>query len=82
VLETLPPGTGGNFYAGHGLEIDAATVVGPYAADLWHPEFKAGDVLIFLGTTVHRTHVTPGMAGSRTSIDLRLYKQLQPAPAA
>lgn len=72
VMETLPQGTGGNFYAGHGLEIDAKTVLDAYEHDLWHPEFKAGDVLIFLGTTVHRSYVTAGMTGSRTSIDLRL----------
>lgn len=72
VLETLPVGTSGNFYAGHGMEIDAKLVLDTYADDLWHPEFKAGDVLIFLGTTVHRSYVTAAMTGSRTSIDLRL----------
>ncbi|MBV8165675.1 MAG: hypothetical protein JO021_02705 [Alphaproteobacteria bacterium] len=72
LISTLPHGSPGTLYADHGIEIDAATVLAGYPDSLWHPEFAAGDVLVFRGTTVHRTYVTPGMSGGRMSIDLRL----------
>ena len=39
---------------------------------LWHPVLEPGDVLLFLGTTIHRTYVTPQMTKSRMSVELRL----------
>jgi len=42
---------------------------GPRA--LWRPGFLPGDALVFAGTTIHRSHVTPGMAAPRLSVELR-----------
>jgi len=79
LIATLPHDPTRNFYAGHGLEIDPDIILAAFADALWHPEFKAGDVLMFRGTTVHRTHVTPTMAGERMSIDLRMVAPDLPA---
>jgi hypothetical protein len=63
----------GNLYAEMGVEIETAWVHDMFGVDsLWHPEFQVGDVLVFFGTTVHRTYVTKQMQGERLSIDLRL----------
>jgi hypothetical protein len=35
------------------------------------PEMVPGDVLILLGTTIHRTHLTPAMTERRLSMELR-----------
>ena len=70
---TLPGEPQANYFRAGGMEIDPDDVQRRYGPDrLWHPEFRAGDALIFLGTTIHRTHVAPGMSGGRLSIDLRL----------
>ncbi len=42
---------------------------GPRA--LWRPRFAPGDALVFAGTTIHRSHVTSGMAAPRLSVELR-----------
>jgi hypothetical protein len=39
---------------------------------LWHPSFSLGDVMIFSGTTVHRTYITPQMTKNRYGIDVRV----------
>jgi ectoine hydroxylase-related dioxygenase (phytanoyl-CoA dioxygenase family) len=63
----------GNFYASRGLEIPEEAVLARYGREsLEHPPFAAGDVLLFRGTTIHRTYATPAMRESRLSIDLRL----------
>lgn len=45
-------------------------VFGPGA--LWRPTLDPGDVLVFAGTTIHRSHVTPQMTRPRLSVELRL----------
>ena len=53
--------------------IDERLVVetfGPGA--LWRPSLRQGDVLVFAGTTVHRSHVTPAMTKPRLSVEMRL----------
>ena len=53
--------------------IDETLVVetfGPGA--LWQPSLRPGDVLVFAGTTVHRSHVTPAMTKPRLSVEMRL----------
>ena len=39
---------------------------------LWRPSLRPGDVLVFAGTTVHRSHVTPAMSEPRLSVEMRL----------
>lgn len=63
----------GSYYASIGAEIAEAMVqrmVEP--SDLWHPPVNVGDLFLFLGTTIHRTYVKPGMTGERVSADIRL----------
>jgi hypothetical protein len=38
----------------------------------WRPVVDAGDVLVFSGTTIHRTYGLPGMTQSRFSFEARL----------
>ena len=52
-------------------EIDAAVVERHYGDRLWHPEFNAGDAMLFDSKCIHRTHVTPAMSGVRYSVELR-----------
>jgi ectoine hydroxylase-related dioxygenase (phytanoyl-CoA dioxygenase family) len=60
-----------SIYGRAGVEIPAPIVRAEYRGRLWAPELNAGDVLVFPGTTIHRSHVTKDMAGTRTSVDLR-----------
>lgn len=39
---------------------------------LWRPNLSLGDMLVFAGTTIHRSHVTPQMTKPRLSVELRL----------
>ena len=39
----------------------------------WRPVMEPGDVLLFDGSTLHRTHVEPHMEADRTSIELRFF---------
>lgn len=39
----------------------------------WRPIMEAGDVLLFCGDILHRTHVTPAMTRDRSSIELRFF---------
>ena len=55
------------------VRIDERLVVetfGPGA--LWRPSLRPGDALVFAGTTVHRSHVTPAMTKPRLSVEMRL----------
>ncbi len=62
----------------HALPVERARIdewlvlemFGPGA--LWRPNLSPGDVLVFAGTTIHRSHVTPGMTKPRLSVELRL----------
>lgn len=63
--------TGANVYSRGGLSIASATVQQRFADTLWCPEFAVGDAMLFLGSTVHRTSVLPGMTKRRTSVDFR-----------
>ena len=45
-----------------------------FAADAFEkPAMAEGDVLLFCGDVVHRTHVNSGMGSNRTSIELRFF---------
>jgi len=53
--------------------LDEASVLAAFPTQsLWRPVLSPGDVLVFSGETIHRTHIAPGMTRSRASIDLRL----------
>lgn len=71
VYEAVPPA--GTLYTNYGIQIDPDRVIANHGRrSLWHPEFEVGDALMFMGTTVHRTHLTEAMTRERLSIDLRL----------
>lgn len=38
------------------------------------PVMQPGDAMLFDGTLLHRTHLTPQMTGSRTSLELRFFR--------
>lgn len=40
----------------------------------WTPRLSPGDVLLFGGDTLHRTHVTAAMTEDRTSVELRTFR--------
>ncbi len=53
--------------------IDEDLILRIFGADaLWRPGFNPGDALVFAGTTIHRTYVTPRMTRPRLSVELRL----------
>ncbi len=39
---------------------------------LYTAAFEPGDAMVFAGSTIHRTHLTPGMSRPRFSVELRL----------
>jgi len=41
--------------------------------EFWIPELNAGDGLLFLNGTLHRTHVHPEMRHDRLSVEYRYY---------
>ncbi len=56
--------------------LDEASVLAAFpAASIWRPVLSPGDVLVFSGGTIHRTHITPHMTRPRASIDLRLVQR-------
>jgi hypothetical protein len=59
-------------YAAAKKQIRESDVLASFADQIWHPAMEPGDVLVFLGTTIHRSYVTPEMNKPRTSIELRL----------
>lgn len=61
-----------NVYGQLGAEIPADQVLKSHGDALVAPTLSAGDALIFLGTTIHRTYIVPGMSERRDSVDLRL----------
>ncbi len=62
-----------NYYSSIGTEIAPEHVEREFpAADRWHPVCRAGDFMLFKGTTIHRTYVTPAMTSERISADIRL----------
>lgn len=73
-VEGLLPARGksSSHYALHGLEIavDDISAAFPGAA-MWQPVMEPGDFLMFLGSTVHRTHLTADMRRTRRSLELR-----------
>lgn len=63
-----------NEYAIQHMEIPEEAVLHAIPPEaLWRPRFAVGDALLFLGTTVHRTAMEPGMDQVRTSIELRFF---------
>jgi hypothetical protein len=63
-----------NEYAIQHMEIPEEAVARTIPAEaLWRPRLGVGDALLFLGTTVHRTALEPGMDSVRTSIELRFF---------
>ncbi len=50
------------------------------AADFHRPALTAGDALLFDGSLLHRTHVTPSMRQQRTSVELRFIAAGAPPP--
>lgn len=53
------------------MEIEPNEILARHADRLRHPPFSAGDALLFLNKTPHRTYVTPGMTEGRYSVELR-----------
>ncbi|MDP1646939.1 MAG: phytanoyl-CoA dioxygenase family protein [Rubrivivax sp.] len=53
-------------------ELDAQRVFEQHAsAEFWRPLMGPGDLLLFSGDTLHRTHVAPAMTQHRVSLELR-----------
>jgi hypothetical protein len=48
------------------------------AEKCWHPEFDAGDAIVFHHFTHHRTYYTPAMTRRRLSIEFRVLGEAQP----
>jgi len=54
------------------LQIDESLIIERFGSEsLVIPEFDRGDAVAFLGTTIHRTHITSEMSALRTSLELR-----------
>ena len=68
--EIVPTLTASNYYPD--LEIAESVVLERFGADaLWAPAMECGDVLVLLGTTIHRTYWIRGATRRRTSLELR-----------
>ena len=50
------------------------------AAAQQHAVLQAGDALLFDGTLLHRTHLTPAMHRPRLSLELRFFRAAEPQP--
>jgi len=56
------------------MEIDPALVFESFPEEVrFYPTPKVGDAVLFLGSTVHRSHIAAGMTKERASLELRLY---------
>ena len=56
------------------MEIDPALVYDSFPEQIrFYPTPKVGDAVLFLGTTVHRSHIAPTMTRERSSVELRFY---------
>jgi hypothetical protein len=70
IREIAPTLTASNSYPE--LEIAESVVLERFGADaLWAPAMACGDVLVMLGTTIHRTYWIRGVTRQRTSLELR-----------
>ncbi|KAA6463056.1 phytanoyl-CoA dioxygenase family protein [Acidobacteria bacterium AB60] len=57
----------------HFTELDDAGLRRRFEAeDFWAPQLEAGDALIFLNGTLHRTYATVGMRWDRVSVEYRI----------
>ena len=55
-------------------EISAETVYAEFPPALrFYPRPALGDAVLFLGSTVHRSHIAPGMTKERLSLEMRFY---------
>jgi hypothetical protein len=55
-------------------EITAETVYAEFPPALrFYPKPALGDAVLFLGSTVHRSHIAPGMTKERMSLEMRFY---------
>ncbi len=55
-------------------EIAADEVYAAFPPEVrFYPRPDIGDAVLFLGSTVHRSHVAPGMTRSRISVEMRFY---------
>lgn len=71
LLETCSPEE--TPFATNRQQIDPRVVERIFGSEaLWRPEFEPGDAMIFKGTTVHRSHVTPAMTEPRLDAEMRL----------
>jgi hypothetical protein len=58
----------------HFTELDDATLRQRFRAeDFWAPPLELGDGLVFLNSTLHRTHALPEMRQNRLSIEYRIF---------
>jgi len=58
----------------HYTELDDVMLRQRYSADqFWSPELQAGDIVVFLARSVHRTYVTPDMMEDRLSVEYRFF---------
>ena len=68
--EIVPTMPASNYY--QDLEIAESVALARFGVDaFWAPAMACGDVLVMLGTTIHRTYLTRGMTRRRTSLELR-----------
>lgn len=59
----------------HFTELNDAELRHRFAPDeFWAPAMEPGDVLLFRGGTLHRTHYRPDMRRPRTSLEYRLFQ--------
>ena len=52
--------------------------LGDIGKELWHPIFRAGDLLLFDSRTIHGTYMAEGMQDLRISIDVRAHEPKRP----
>lgn len=70
--EILPTITSAGDY--NQMEIDPTLVYDSFPEETrFYPTPKVGDAVLFLGSTVHRSHVAAGMTRERSSVELRFY---------
>ncbi len=75
ILEPTPSagvGLGENLLNEYGMEVSEKDVFERYSPDRFiTPITKRGDVILFHGTTLHRTKLRSNMTGDRISVDVR-----------
>lgn len=79
VHEILPPSEKTNNMLGSvGTEISEQDVYKRFSPDAFvTPVTQRGDVILFHGTTLHRTKLRPNMTGDRISVDVRFMAALE-----